>query len=231
MFYVTGDTHGKHSICKLNHECFPQQELLSREDYVAVAGDFGLVFHGNSKEAELLDWLQNKNFTTLFVDGNHENFRLLNSYPVTEWHGGKVHMIRPNVIHLMRGQVFNICDKTVFTFGGAKSIDKMYRIEGISWWPEELPSNAEQEEGLANLDKVDWKVDYVITHGCSSEDHSAVLANHGLVEYDEYDTINKYLSTVKSKLSYNKWFCGHYHFDEVVNGVNFLYNDIVKVES
>lgn len=231
MLYVTGDTHGNHSIGKLSTECFPQQNFLTRNNYVIIAGDFGLVFKGNSAEAQMLDWLQEKNFTTLFVDGNHENFGLLNSYPVEEWHGGKVHKIRPNVIHLMRGQVFTICGKTVFTFGGAKSIDKMYRTEGISWWPEELPSHAEQEEGLANLDKVDWKVDYVITHGCSSEDHSAILAKHGLVEYDEYDTINKYLSEVKSRLTYKQWFCGHYHFDEVVNGVNFLYNNIVKVES
>ena len=39
----------------------------------------------------LMDWLDCKFFTTLFVDGNHENFDRLYEYPVEEWHGGKVH--------------------------------------------------------------------------------------------------------------------------------------------
>lgn len=34
-------------------------------------------------------WLNDRPFTTLFVDGNHENFDLLNAYPVENWHGGK----------------------------------------------------------------------------------------------------------------------------------------------
>ena len=116
------------------------------------------------KQLGVLDWLEEKSYTTLFVDGNHENFDRLNAYPMEEWHGGKVHKIRPSVLHLMRGQIFNICDKKVFTFGGASShdisdgildtedpdfktkkklLDKrraMYRIKHLSWWKEELAS-------------------------------------------------------------------------------------------
>lgn len=43
--------------------------------------------------------------TILFADGNHEQFDALNSYSVDEWNGGKVHIIEPGIIHLMRGQV------------------------------------------------------------------------------------------------------------------------------
>ena len=43
--------------------------------------------------------------------------------PVSEWNGGKVHFVRPNVIHLMRGQVFTLQGQTYFTFGGASSHD------------------------------------------------------------------------------------------------------------
>lgn len=42
------------------------------------------------------------------VSGNC--YDILDSYPVEEWHGGKVHFIKPSVIHLMRGQVFDIDD-------------------------------------------------------------------------------------------------------------------------
>ena len=75
-------------------------------------------------EQKNLDWLNSRNFTTLFVDGNHENYtRLYNDYSVVEWHGGKVHKIRDSVLHLMRGEVFDIDGKTIFVFGGARSHD------------------------------------------------------------------------------------------------------------
>lgn len=54
---------------------------------------------------------------------NHENFDRLMAYPVEEWHGGKIQRIRPSVIHLMRGQVFELEEKKLFTFGGASSHD------------------------------------------------------------------------------------------------------------
>ena len=44
----------------------------------------------------------------VFIDGNHENYDRLSAYPVTEWRGGKVHRIADNILHLMRGQVFEI---------------------------------------------------------------------------------------------------------------------------
>ena len=49
----------------------------------------------------------------LFIDGNHENFDKLNSYPVETWCGGKVHKIRNNVIHLMCGEVYCIEGNTI----------------------------------------------------------------------------------------------------------------------
>ena len=51
-----------------------------------------------------------------------------------------------------------------FAFGGAYSIDKMYRTEGVSWFPEEISTRAEYEEGWHNLEKADFKVDYILSH-------------------------------------------------------------------
>ncbi|MGN0240295.1 MAG: metallophosphoesterase [Candidatus Weimeria sp.] len=129
MIYVTGDIHG--NTRRFFTKYFPKQKEMTKDDYIVICGDFGLVWdwEGESVEEQfLLDELDKRNFTTLFVDGNHENFNRLNAYPVTEWHGGKVHMIRPTVIHLMRGQVFDICGKKCFTFGGARSHD----IDGLA---------------------------------------------------------------------------------------------------
>lgn len=48
--------------------------------------------------------------------------------------------------------------------GGAASHDKQWRREGKTWWPEEMPSESEMEYCRASLDRVGWKVDYVVTH-------------------------------------------------------------------
>ena len=124
MIYITGDCHS--DFTRFSTENFPEQREMTKDDYVIICGDFGGVwmrYEESEKEKWWMDWLEDKPFTTLFVDGNHENFDRLYSYPVEEWNGGKIHRIRPSVIHLMRGQVFTIEGKKIFTFGGAKSHD------------------------------------------------------------------------------------------------------------
>lgn len=124
MIYITGDTHSDFS--RFTEEKFPIQYEMTKDDYVIICGDFGGVWtfeEESSREKEALDWLDNKNFTTLFVDGNHENYTRLYNYPIEEWHGGKVHKVRNSVVHLIRGEIFNIDNKKIFAFGGARSHD------------------------------------------------------------------------------------------------------------
>lgn len=124
MIYITGDTHADFS--RLEEDKFPIQSDMTKNDYVIICGDFGGVWNyivESMHEKQWIDWLDNKNFTTLFVDGNHENFERLYKYPVEAWHGGKVHKIRNSVIHLIRGEIYDIDNKKFFTFGGARSHD------------------------------------------------------------------------------------------------------------
>ncbi len=173
MIYVTGDTHADFS--RLDEEKFPIQNEMTKDDYVIICGDFGGVWtfeEESQREKQMLDWLESRNFTTLFVDGNHENYTRLYNYPAEEWNGGKVHKIRNSVLHLMRGEVFDIDNKKFFIFGGAKSHDindgilnldeeeKIYeyrkrgaffRIRDFSWWDLELPTNEEMKNGIMYL--------------------------------------------------------------------------------
>jgi hypothetical protein len=120
MITITGDTHG--NFLRFGSRYFPAGRAMSRKDYVIVCGDFGI--WDESKESHYwLDWLDRKPFTTLFIDGNHENLDLLSRYPIRQWQGGSVHQIREHILHLMRGQVFEIDGITFFTMGGAASHD------------------------------------------------------------------------------------------------------------
>ena len=155
MIYVTGDTHGNFLRFQLEH--FPEQAGMTKNDVVIIAGDFGGVWFGDSRDDETLDWLERLPFTLVYVCGNHENYDALERYPVAEWHGGKVHRVRPHVLHLMRGQIFELEGWRFFTMGGAKSHDTDHRITHISWWRQELPSDEEYSEALQNLDRCGWQ--------------------------------------------------------------------------
>ena len=230
---VTGDIHGN-PFQRLNLENFPEGKTYTKEDYVIILGDFGLVWDDSAMEHSCLDWLENKPWTTLFIDGNHENYDLLNKFPIKEWGGGRVQKIRSSVIHLLRGEVYNIGGYKFLAMGGARSHDiqdgilevgdprikiwkkddfKLFRINHISWWEEEIPNEEERKNALKNLAENDYKVDYILTHEAPSSD--VVLMDHLLYHPDEY---SKWLEMeIRQKVKYKKWFFGHYHLNLDVN--------------
>ena len=135
--YVTGDVHGRaeYGSSRFAFKNWPLGRTLTRDDAVIVAGDFGFVWDGSNAEKYWLDWFESKPWTTCFVDGNHENHRMLAELPVREWNGGLVHEARPHVLHLMRGEVYDIAGTTVLTMGGAASMDAGIVATGckLSW--------------------------------------------------------------------------------------------------
>ena len=247
MIYISGDTHSDFS--RFTEENFPIQSEMTEDDYVIICGDFGGVWtfeEESSREKELLDWLDNKNFTTLFVDGNHENYTRLYNYPIEEWKGGKVHKIRDSVLHLMRGEIFDIDNKKIFAFGGARSHDiqdgilnldeeeKIYeyrkrgayfRIRDFSWWDLELPTNQEMENGIENLEKMNYKVDYIISHCCPTSIQALINSTY------KRDILTDYLQQVSEKGTFKRWYFGHYHdYKQVNSQFTLLYEDILPLE-
>lgn len=247
MIYITGDTHSDFS--RFTEENFPIQSEMTKDDYIIICGDFGGVWtfeEESRREKEALDWLNNKNFTTLFVDGNHENYTRLYNYPIEEWKGGKVHKIRDSVLHLMRGEIFDIDNKKIFAFGGAKSHDiqdgilnldeeeKIYeyrkrgayfRIRDFSWWDLELPIEEEMQNGISNLEKVNYKVDYVISHCCPTSIQTLINSTY------KRDILTDYLQQISEKCTFKRWYFGHYHdYKQVNSQFTLLYENIVPLE-
>ena len=233
MIYITGDTHG--GFHRFTTSNFPQQKQMDHNDYVIITGDFGGVWDGSGEELYWLDWLNERPFTTLFLDGNHENFDMLNALPQKIWHGGRVHEVRPNVLHLMRGQVFEIDEAAFFTMGGGASHDiqdgilnpaspnfkqeyrfkrktqQMFRVKGVSWWPEELPTDVEYEEAVKNLDRIGWRVDCILTH-CAP---TSIVKKLGK-GYDP-DQLTDFLESIRQRCRFDYWFMGHYHRNQLID--------------
>lgn len=255
MIFVTGDIHGDPR--RLNTDCFPEQKEMTKDDFVIILGDFGLVWSNSQTKQEKywLDWLDSKPFTTLFIDGNHDNHPVLNTaFEEVDFHGGKAHKIRDNVYHLMRGYVFDICDKKIFAFGGASSHDiqdgildpndfvdeedfratynrwnkqnKMFRVRGFSWWDEELPSQEEMQRGIENLAKHNNKVDIVISH-CLPQSVVSVLSNG----FYKSDILTMYFNQlIDNGLEFNSWLAGHYHCSErIMSRFYVLFEQIIRI--
>ena len=169
MIYITGDIH--RNPIRFSSRFFPEGKDMTKDDYVIVCGDFGLIwdYEGESSEENYwLNWLDNKPWTTLFVPGNHENYdrlygiddpallkcwlydsltesqkdNLYTGYPEKGWHDGMVRELRPSVLMLERVYIFNLCGKKFFSFGGASSHDI---ADGILH-PEYLASKAEMNK-------------------------------------------------------------------------------------
>lgn len=214
MIYITGDTHGAFDINKINPKENRQLQKLTGEDFLIICGDFGCVWDGAGNDRFWLNWLESLPWKTLFIDGNHDNFDLLKEFPTVDFQGGRAHQIRSNIFHLKRGEVYNLDGKKFFCFGGAPSHDVQYRKEHVSWWKDELPTQADVDNAVKNLDKVNWDVDYVVSHDVYEDHPSAKKYPLDLSVYGPgYLDIHKVLQGFEDKLNYKMWFTGHYHDD------------------
>lgn len=95
--------------------------------------------------------------------------------------------------------------------GGASSHDIEWRTPFKSWWPRELPSFAEQEGALANLEAHGWRVDYVFTH--ESPSSMVELMELPWSRYAEPDGHSRFLQEVFERCTFKGWYHGHYHLD------------------
>ena len=149
---------------------------------------------------------------------------MLNEFDEMDFHGGKARKISNKVYHLMRGQIYNIAEKSIFTFGGAASHDKEARKEGKNWWAQELPSEIETDAAIRNLTSANFKADIVITHCAPTS-----IQNMYFPDYPA-NHLTDFLESIKNRLIFENWFFGHYHADIAING-NFraVFDNIVKI--
>lgn len=255
MIFITGDCHG--DFRKFAVDFFPEQTRMAKDDIVIILGDFGGIWNKDGEsnaERYWLKWLNDKPFTTVFVDGNHENFDRLNSeYEVVKFHSGKAHKIRDSIYHLMRGEIFDFEGKRFLAFGGASSHDiddgilswedydteeefrntynlwikqnKVFRVNHLSWWAEELPSDDEIQNVENNLKKVNYKVDYVLSH-CAPQSVINIMFKYPT----KPDKLNLWFENLLQRLDFKKWFFGHYHDNLfIIDKYVLLYEQIIQL--
>lgn len=244
--FVCGDIHGRYDIDKLvrfERNARRNGLELTKQDNVIICGDYGGLWNykptgqtinsnpfddcWTTDELSLLEMYNNFPWTTLFVDGNHENFDRLETYDIEEWNGGEVQKISDSVIHLMRGEVYEINGDTIFTFGGAMSTDRgpaygdTDEVIHKYWWPQEICTCDEQDNAYYNLRRYNDKVDYIITHDCPM----------GVNNFKTYriSSVSNYLEQLRQTIDFKHWYCGHMHFDDDFGKISVLYNHVVPL--
>jgi len=229
MIYLTGDTHSY--VERLSFKNFPEGKDLTPNDIVIILGDFGLIWENtmSSSEKYWLNWLSEKPWLTLFVDGNHENFDRIDKLEEVEMFSGKIGRVNNTVFHLKRGEVYNIDGYKFFVFGGGDSIDKVWRVPGISWWDRELPNYAEYKNGLFNLDKVSFTVDYILTHDCPASIYEYLKKEYYIEKTPNYD-LPKYLEKIKDSVQFKHWYFGHFHYNDAIDdSFSCLFDCVIKL--
>jgi len=242
MIYATGDTHIPMDISKLNSKNFLEQKYMTKNDYIIITGDFGLLWNIEFSKTELYwkKWLEDRNFTTLFIDGNHDNHkRLLSGFTATEIidnnmetdeykiekkFEGYVGKISPSIYHLRRGEVYTIEDKKIFVMGGASSIDRERRLIDVSWWKEEEPNFKEFNYGIDNLNENGNEVDYIFGHTLPN----TIIDKH-FRNSAKYDSVSKYFDHIISFVSFNNFYCGHFHDDIDYDKYHILFNRVIRI--
>lgn len=211
MILITGDTHG--DLTRFGNKLLKK---LKKDDTLIICGDFGFIWDGSKAEQSRLKALGKKKYNVLFVEGVHENFEELQKYETEMWHGGKTRKISGNLRQLMRGQVFDIEGKKIFSFGGGRSEDNDSYLNPSDKasemrWKMEIPTDGELNEGLDNLRSNGDKVDYIVSY-----EPPAKISEFLNLGKSDRNHVNTYLEQIREKVDFKRWFFGRHHLNKCI---------------
>lgn len=215
MIYFLSDPHASLDFIELDSYL----QTATDEDLLIILGDVGIAFEQTEENKIFTEKFLNCNKKIAFLDGNHENFGFINSFPEEMWNGGKVHRLSENIVHLMRGEVYKIEGKTFFSFGGCKSTAK-WKEMGL-WFEGEEGTEAEFENAYKNLEKHNNKIDYILTHKRERREYKDGVSQplYDLCMY------------IEDKVDFKRWYSGHWHIDSRTDDKRIsVYKKLIALE-
>lgn len=226
MFYITGDTHGKFEriadFCATSHTC--------RDDVLIILGDAGINYYGGKKDIRLKEKLAALPITLLCLHGNHEARPVSTGlYELRPWNGGQayVEVAYPNLLFAKDGEIYELGGYRCFAIGGAYSVDKYYRLEkGFMWFADEQPDEKTKHTIEIRLENMGWEVDVILTHTCPLKYEPTEVFLPFIDQSCVDKSTEEWLDGIESRVTYQKWYCGHYHTEKRVDKLEFLFESI-----
>lgn len=221
MIYITGDTHGGFmrvvKFCNISR--------TTKEDVLIILGDACINLFCDGRDTALKQLLDSLPITLLCIHGNHEKRpERIGTYRELPWHGGQVFAEEayPSLLFAKDGEIYDLDGVETLVVGGAYSVDRARRTENKDWWADEQPSPELKRAVEATLAHRGWRVDAVLTHTAPLK-YEPVEMFLPFIDQSKVDkTTEVWLDTIEDRLSYDRWFCGHYHTDKRVDRMIFM---------
>lgn len=97
----------------------------------------------------------------------------------------------------------------IFCVGGASSIDRAYRTEGIDWWPDEELGQLELNEIVADYSEL--KPSVVVTHECPESVADQLMAAFNKTKFEDRSRTRQALEVMLYHHQPKLWVFGHWH--------------------
>ena len=226
VIYVTGDTHG--NFDRIDEFCDENSTQLS--DIMIVLGDAGINYYGGKRDYYRKDLFSGLNITLFCIHGNHEQRPFdIPSYVEIPWHGGIVYQEPefPKFVFAKDGEIYDFDGKKTIVLGGAYSIDKEYRLfNDMNWWDNEQPSDEIKAYAEQRLAALNWNIDVVLSHTVPLK-YEPVESEKSDIDQSKIDkSTEQWLDSIENRLSYDKWYCGHWHIEKKIDKIEFMYENI-----
>ncbi len=226
MIYITGDTHGNFN--RIEHFCNMVRTDIN--DTMIILGDAGFNYYGGERDRDRKLAMSCMPITIFSIHGNHEmRPETIPSYRIINWRGGNVYVEDeyPNLLFAMDGEVYDLDGMQTLVIGGAYSVDKHYRQKmGWNWWADEQPS----AETKARVERVlaarNWEIDAVLSHTVPLK-YEPVEVFMSCIDQSMVDkTTEIWLDGIEDRLTYKRWYAGHYHTDKTIDRMTLMFESI-----
>jgi hypothetical protein len=200
---IIGDVHGKFRRYR---------EVIRDAPFSIQVGDMGVGFRalrgGEFTEMSNPPYDSMSRGRHLFLRGNHDNPEVCASHPY--W--------------IADGSVVD----GVYCLGGAVSIDRAYRTEGLDWWADEECSYVELERMIDDYATI--KPEVVITHDCPSSIANEILAAFNMRKIEDGSRTRVALERMLEKHQPREWYFGHWHVSLSVKRGRTLFTCLNELE-
>ena len=232
MIWITGDKH-----CEFDAvEAFCKKWNTQRSDTLIILGDAGINYFKDERATAIKERLAALPITLFCIHGNHEaRPETLPNHSLQDVFGGKayVDLRYPNLLFPVDGAIYQIGSQKTLVIGGAYSVDKHLRLmRKWAWFADEQPSDAIKARTEAALDAVNWKVDAVLSHTCPRSQIPVEKIPPLATDYLPVDySTEEWLDSIRQKLSFCRWYAGHFHVDYWRDNFTFLFDNITLFDA
>lgn len=214
MIYLLSDVHSNPDFPGLKKYLSEAKE----DDLLIILGDTELNFEKSVKNKLFTEEFLKADKKIAIVDGNHDNFEYLHSFPEEEWNGGTVGRLTDNIVFLKRGNAYKINGMSFFVFGGCKSSPK-WKEMGL-WFEGEEPTDSQLALAYETIKSNNFSFDYILTHKYES------VNSHGT----PCQKLRELTSYIEENVSYKAWYSGHWHRYEKTDEKHFIvYDEPIKI--